>query len=522
MLLTKAFIISCLILTSVALAKPIVWDASPTTLSSSSASVCLDPCVCMDSNGNSCAAWVEDQMAVTSFKSFSGTWTTPQKLSSTAGSQPKIIVDPNGNLNAIWIENGSLRTSSASMSGESPNWSSAYTLTASGTSNAELGVDQQGNLTVIWTSNDAISCTTKPFNGAWPKDPVILSEKGADFSKISFSKDGTAVVVWHQQVNSISTIYASHYSGSWSVPIAITDGTINCSYPVIGLNSKGNAIAGWYRFDLANNTYSNVFFQVSNYTTGQAWSPPIDLSSPGITTPHDLVSKIIFSDSDDAIAGWTVSTDGISFQIESLVKLANQNWSQNTAIIVNSYSFDFDFSISNSNTAVGLISILTENLDLISLQSCICDSNPNMWINPQSVCLPQQNSGQPRIATSYVNNNQSTVAVWQSYDGVNTMIQARSGNNWVLRPPTNLTVKQISVNRGIYIEYYNIVSWTASPSSRTSRYLIYRNGISVGQVDASTLQFIDMNRDLNQAETYTVFAYEESGEQSFPISVNFP
>jgi hypothetical protein len=69
----------------------------------------------------------------------------------------------------------------------------------------------------------------------------------------------------------------------------------------------------------------------------------------------------------------------------------------------------------------------------------------------------------------------------------------------------------------------HIVSWTASPDSSVVSYNVYRNGVLIGVVPAtSPLKYFDHNRYPKVPDTYSVTAVNGSGQQSTPVVITIP
>ena len=88
-----------------------------------------------------------------------------------------------------------------------------------------------------------------------------------------------------------------------------------------------------------------------------------------------------------------------------------------------------------------------------------------------------------------------------------------------LEPPASLTASQKKNNFGSVYELYNLLQWQASPSPAVVGYIIYRNGIQIASVDASTFTYQDHNREKNVTVTYSVTTIDSTGDQSAPITV---
>ena len=133
------------------------------------------------------------------------------------------------------------------------------------------------------------------------------------------------------------------------------------------------------------------------------------------------------------------------------------------------------------------------------------------------------NHGFPRVAATLSGNTIYAGAVWISTNGSVNTILATTGTRSVVLPPTSLSVVQSSNNfGGVFTEYYNTVSWTASASPEIVSYVIYRNGAQIAQVDGSVTSFRDDNRVQSGAVTYGVAAVDNQSSQSTIPTVNYP
>jgi hypothetical protein len=59
----------------------------------------------------------------------------------------------------------------------------------------------------------------------------------------------------------------------------------------------------------------------------------------------------------------------------------------------------------------------------------------------------------------------------------------------------------------------------ASPSAAVAGYFVFRNGILIATLDASTLEYEDHNRKKGVATLYSVTSFNSAGDQSFPINI---
>lgn len=89
---------------------------------------------------------------------------------------------------------------------------------------------------------------------------------------------------------------------------------------------------------------------------------------------------------------------------------------------------------------------------------------------------------------------------------------------FVLSPipsPTNLSGYQKKEDFGLEYELLNRLSWIASPSA--SGYYVYRNGVKIATLGASTLSYTDHNRKKKAPTVYSVTAFDQLGTESSAI-----
>jgi len=88
----------------------------------------------------------------------------------------------------------------------------------------------------------------------------------------------------------------------------------------------------------------------------------------------------------------------------------------------------------------------------------------------------------------------------------------------ILSPPTNLTGQQKKNDFGLIFELFNLLKWKASPSA-VAGYFVYRDGIKIATVNASTLKYEDHDRKKGVSTFYSVTAVDANGFESPVINV---
>lgn len=500
--------ILALLIFSKVISEEISWSFPPTVLSTntvdaSTAKITTDP------NGNLVAIWIENATLKGRCKQGS-TWGSLVAISGSGNvSNPKIVSAFNGSVTAVWLQNGIVETSSKTLNG---NWSAPVSLSATGSSSPVLAIDSLGNLISAWIQGNSIKSRIKPYQGNW-SDPTIISGTNPANLAVAFGGTGSSsniVLVWQDNTSSGGPeIFAStrSLSSSWTSKQMISTGTGQFANPQVAVDANGNAIAVWFAYYVLDNTYNKVVVQSANLPFQQPWHAPVSLSQPGTCNPNPLVASIAYDNSGNALAVWSLSFDGQTYNIETAVKPVVGNWSTPINLVAsNTYAYSADTSVSvfgNALTAYMFYNgqaLLTQ-----TAESNISGFANNQWSVPITISSGTENAF-PKVVSTVTGNSLNAASVWIQNNGANNIVVASTGNMPLLLPPHNLSVTQQFRNFGVFTETYNVVSWQASMDPSTTGYLIYRNGQFLSQVDANTLQYIDNNQPQNSTTTYGVRA----------------
>lgn len=502
----------------------IVWSAAPTVISGALTNA-SNPVVAIDGSGNAVAAWIENNLVKASSKPVSGSWSAAATVSATGASQVQIVMDTNGNTTAVWNENGVIKAATKTLSG---SWSASTALSTTGASAPTLCVDAAGDAIAAWVRAGNIETSTKLFGMNW-QNRVTITSSSASTPVVAVGGTGTgarAVIVWHALVSSVNQIFTSTklIGGTWSTAQQISESTHSAVQPYVAVDANANAAAVWYSYDTVGNNFTNVTVKSSfrSASTG-VWSAVEALSMPGIAHPANLNAQVAFDSTGNAIALWTTSFDDQTYNLESAVRPVNGDWGTFADLIgANLYSNSVSLSSTTYGDVVGLYPFYNGAALLIqSIESDISGYLNNTWSVPITISAGTDNAF-PKIAASINNSVIHAVAVWARYNGTNTSIVASTGAKSLVLPPSSLHVTQSVNNFGVFSEYYNTLTWTASTDANAFGYLVFRNGEFLVQVDASTTQYVDHNRVANGSVTYGVVTIDKQQTQSQTVNINFP
>jgi hypothetical protein len=455
------------------------------------------PSVVIDVNGNATAIWLESGIVKASSLPFDGSWSTPVSLSSSlnTSNDPRLGIDSNGNVTALWVENTLIKSASLTFEG---GWSGSTTLSGVGADSPALAVDSNGHAVAVWTRSGFIESSTR-ISGIW-SFVAVLSLTGSSNPTVAISDFGTAMAAWHATSAGSDVIVTDTLTistNTWGVKKNVfpASAAYSNNYPKIAMDSNGNASIAWFRYNFQNNAYQNVQVLTSTLpVTSSSWASETAFPEVGIRNPADLTIKLNYDGSGNLLAVWTNSFDGESFIIESARKLLAGSWSLPVQPQVSTiYSFGIDVAI---DTGIALLTNMAwDDISTLFITSQKTDTkNPALhaWTATTTFSSGNEN-GYPKCALSTLGSNLNAVAVWVNNNGTNNVINAATGSDTIVAPPTSVTASQSVTDLGLYLDYQNTVTWSASPDPDLIQYDIYRNGIFFMSVDSSTLKIVDHN-----------------------------
>ena len=507
---------------SQAMCDPLSW-ASPVTLSAASVDA-SDPQIVIDSNGNATAAWVENGVVKTSSQPVGGSWGTAGTLSGSGASNPRLTVDGSGNVTAVWIESTGVVTSADFLFGSS--WGSSNAVSDVGASNLEFAVDSAtGDVVAVWKRSGFIESATKLFGNPWGVVSILSNGDEVDSPQIAVN-GGMVAVVWHDRFENLDLIAAitSVVGGSWN-QVQLMATSLNSVKPMIAVDSNGTALAIWYQFTLTGLNYSNVAVVASSLPAGNTnWSPPVVISSLGKHNPADLTARVAFDAAGNAIAIWSNVYNEDLFAIESAILPLAGNWGTVVQLDANDlYGYTADVAVNSYGDAVAVYMSFNGESSIViwNTESNINGVTSNFWSVPVLISEGTQNAF-PRVASALTGTTVNAVSVWINNDGTNNLIHAATGSKTILLPPSSPNIVQNVHDFGVFKEYYNTVSWTASSDPNTIAYRIYKNGVAYTIVGASLTELVDDNVVQNGPVTYGIASVDSTNSISTVVSVSFP
>ena len=232
------------------------WQAA-TNLSAAGRDA-FQPAVSVNPQGAAVAVWQRSNgtnlMIQASSWAPGGAWQAPVDLSATGqdGIQPQVAVDPNGGAVAVWERQ---RVVQSAVRPPGSGWQAATNVSApcGVPPVARIAVSPQGTAAAIWTcfvgSSTAIQSSLRPAGGSWDA-PVNLTPGGFGMTpRITFDPSGKAIAMWTVANRWVVQSASRPAGGGWQPTIDVTANGAVSSEPQIAVDSRGNAVGVWRRYD---------------------------------------------------------------------------------------------------------------------------------------------------------------------------------------------------------------------------------------------------------------------------------
>lgn len=477
-----------------------------------------DPRVAVNSAGTAVAVWVDTANQIqASVLPLGGVWTAPTIISpiGVTAVGPRVIITEAGEAIAVWeTSTGSIQAAHFSVAWDAP----ATISTMAGNSLAELATNRSNSPTIataVWQRLNAMGnheIIAAPFDfsmGSWSlPSPPIETSLGAPspFPQVAMDIGGTRAIVTWSQFNGTSPVEGSTTSNplsvAWGAPTLVSNAgasTGGVLATLLTMDSLEQALAVWVDAALGDQIRSNTF------TSGSWGAMPLTITTDSGVNPQIALSTT----GGHAIAVWE---DNATMRVRvSTFTIGGMAWSAPIFISGAAAPLFPDVTIDNDENAVAIwreASVQASDSPL-----------GGAWSTPFVF------TGNPAMDFPMVASNDSgyVVAIWAESDGGMTLVKSAtasfSSSPSVIDPPTGLSASRQFNEFPTQKEYFNRLSWQASPSAGIASYRIFRDGVLIGQVPASQLFFEDHRQPKNQRVTYAVRAVNSSGEESSAVSV---
>jgi hypothetical protein len=256
---------------------------------------------------------------------YGGSWSSPANISASGEDAiiPTVAVDSSGNsvITCSRFDGADFSVKSATQL-YSQTWGPNFTLSVNGdtVNQPTVGVDFSGNAVFAWSeyngTNYVIKASNLPFGGTWTT-PVSISDasQSAYIPQICIDSSGNSVIIWvrYDGSNYILQGATADSSGNWSTPVNISAAGSDVGIIDLSMDINGNAMAA---LDITDSN-GNSKVQAAKLPKGGSWETPSDISTPGL---YAYYPDCELDSLGNAYAIWLESSDGSTFGISSATR----------------------------------------------------------------------------------------------------------------------------------------------------------------------------------------------------------
>jgi len=309
------------------------WGA-PTDLSAAvgnaeSVTLAVDPA------GDVIVAWKQrlagSEAIETSYKPVGGSWGAPEavEFGSAVVETPAVAIDAAGDAVLIWRQGvGGNHVILATSRPAGGSWASPLAISSSAL-NAEapdVAMSPSGTAAAVWQSSSGATSVVEsnelPLGGSWSGEEAI-SAPATVTEPPHVAADpatGAFTAIWSRSGTGLVAEVASRpASGGWNAPESISTPALEAHAPVVAVDSAGDAVAAWYRFDGSVGSVEAV-----TLAAGGSWTSPVRISPVNAEAEAPQVAMSPAGAAQVVWSGWNESTHNYATHTSSL--LANGTW----------------------------------------------------------------------------------------------------------------------------------------------------------------------------------------------------
>ncbi len=189
---------------------------------------------------------------------------------------------------------------------------------ASGRPNyAPVAMDEAGNGTAVWEHWDGtrynIRAGRYSITTGWGAPQQIESNDGAAGSPaIAMDRNGNAMATWQQSDGVRNHVWAARYETGtgWGTAQRVdSDETLDAGSPLIAMDENGNAVVGWSAYDGVDLNSSRAWSNI--YAQEVGWGTPTLLTSGDAVSGYPVVDM---DSNGNAIGAW-LQWDGVGMNM---------------------------------------------------------------------------------------------------------------------------------------------------------------------------------------------------------------
>ena len=280
------------------------------------------PKLAVDAAGNAIAVWQESATGLfnlwaSRYNVLTGVWSVPRRIESDVfyPNTPQLAMDPAGNATVVWARDtgGQIDIMANRFSITSNLWGTATHVDGTTTAGFEphVAMDSSGNAMAVWQMLDGTTVMVyasrrTAASSVWSTPVAIETNQSGNSSnaQIAIDSAGNAIAAWQKFDGITSNIWVNRYSaGSWGTAqvIELSDG--EAFYPTIAFDNKKNAVVAWQQFDI---TFRGYQVNTARYSfVGNNWAAPVTISND---TGNALFQpRLAIDATDNVVAVWEQS-----------------------------------------------------------------------------------------------------------------------------------------------------------------------------------------------------------------------
>ena len=277
-----------------------------------------------------------------------------------------------------------------------------------------------GSTIVVWIRNDGnhntVQAAIRPPGGGAFGTPIDLSTPGQNASDpdVATGADGTTTAVW-QRYNGANTIVQAATrpaGGTFGTPVDLSTPGQDAGYPDVAIAPDGTTTAIWRRYN-----GSNTIVQAATRAPGGTFGTPVDLSTPGQNTDDQ---QVVTGPDGTTTAVWQ-RYNGSNTIVQAATRPAGGTFDTPVDLSTpGQNAFQPQITTGPDGTTTAVWRRFDGSNTIVQAATRVPGG---AFGTPVDLSTPGESAYEPAVATG---PDGTTTAVWDRYDGSNTIVQAVS------------------------------------------------------------------------------------------------
>jgi hypothetical protein len=317
-----------------------------------------------------------------------------------------------------------------------PAWLNPVDLSAAGedAESPQVAVDPASNMVAVWVRSDGakdiVQAATRPAGGSWgPAIPLSAPGQNAEAPRVAVDSSGNAVAVWTRFNGSRKVVQSAMRpaGGPWGPVDELSDAGQNAVTPAVAVDPAGNAAAVWSRYNGTND-----IVQAAVRAAGGAWEEAEDVSVEGRDA---LEPEVAIDSAGAAFAVWR-RHDGTRYVIQAAIRPLGGDWQEPERLSETGQAAEEPAVTVNPAGDAAAVWVRYDGAKEIA-QAAVRPAG-GAWQEPDDLSAAGQNAAEPDVAIDPAGD---TVAVWTRQGSPSTVVQGSrfpAGGAW--EAPATLSI----------------------------------------------------------------------------------